>query len=143
MILDIYGKVSANQQITADAVSTNGIDNGNVTPKRAIGTGEVLGFGVFIKAVGTQTGSAILSAISSAASNLGTPTKMASINLATADLALGKKWFIPIPPGQPILRYIGVDYDITGTVDFTVDAFLMPLSMFESAPLVAKGYTIQ
>lgn len=142
MFLDALGLVSSAQQITADATSTSSIDLGNLTPKRAIGAGEPVGFLIAITAVGTTTGSAIISSISSASDTLGTATKMNSIGLATADLALGKLHFVGIRPGQPILRYIGLDYDITGTVDFTVTACLIPLALFHSVTLQAKGYTV-
>ena len=142
MFVDALSKLSAAQQVTADAVSGNTIDLGNVTPKRAIGTGEVVGVGIFITAVGTQTGSAVIELIESAASNLGSPVVVARLVLVTAELALGKKHFLAVPPGQTKLRYLGLNYDITGTVDFTVDAYLMPQSTFESAPLVASGFTV-
>jgi hypothetical protein len=40
MILDSLLKLSAAQQVTADAVSGNTIDFGLVTPKRKVSTGE-------------------------------------------------------------------------------------------------------
>jgi len=144
MFLDALLQLSAAQQVTADAASGNTFDAGNVTPKRKLGVGEPVGIGVFIKAIGTNTGSAKFQAIMSAASNLGTPTIVGEVDLATADIAVGKAYFIALPAGGPsALRYWGAYYDITGTVDFTVDAFLMPKSMFmERAEKYAKGYTI-
>jgi hypothetical protein len=142
MYIDALLKVSAAQQVTADAVSTDCIDLGNVTPKRQVGTGEELGFGCVITAIGTTSGSTILQAISSASTNLGSATIMGSINLATADIAAGKAYFIPIPPGQPVLRYVGMQHDITGTVDYTVTAFLTTRTLFSVLELAyAKGYT--
>jgi hypothetical protein len=142
MILDANLALSTDQQITADAVSENTIDLGDVTPKRRIGAGEVLGVGVFVKLQGTHTGSMVLELIESAAANLGSPVVVASLTLINAEILAGQKFFVAIPPGQTKLRYLGLNYNITGTVDFTVDAFLMPQSQFESSHLVAKGYTI-
>jgi hypothetical protein len=142
MVLDVLGLVSNGQQVTADAASTNVIDLGNVSPKRKIGTGEPVGFVIAISAIGTNTGSAVFYAASSAADTLGTPTYMSSVSLVTADIAVGRFYFVPIPPGQPILRYVGVYYDITGTVDFTVKACLIPQSFFQEFTAYAKNYTI-
>lgn len=144
MFLDALLKVSAAQAVTADAASGNTVDFGNVTPKRKIGVGEALGIGVFITAIGTNTGSAKLQAIVSAAADLGTPTIVGEVDLATAGIAVGASYFIPFSPGSgPSLRYAGAYYDITGTVDFTVDAYIMPASMFaQLAANYARGYTI-
>jgi len=142
MFIDALLRVSAGQQVTADAASTSCIDLSNVTPKRQVGSGEELGFACVITAIGTNTGSTILQAISSAADTLGTPTVMGSMSLVTADIAVGKAYFIAIPPGQPILRYVGMYHDITGTVDYTVTAFLTTRTLFSVLALAyAKGYT--
>lgn len=146
MITDALTKVAAAQQVTADAASNNTFDSENVTPKRRIGAGEPIGIAVFITAVGTNTGSAKLQAIVSAATNLGTPTIVGEVDVATADLAAGKTFFIPISPGpaSAMLRYVGAFFDITGTVDFTVDAYIMPQSAYaQLAENYAKGYAIQ
>lgn len=143
MILDSLLKVSAAQQVTADAVSTNAIDLGNVTPKRKLSVGEAMAFLVAITAIGTNTGSAKITPIMSAAANLGTPTIIGEVDLATADIAAGKVYIIPLSQGLAFLRYLGLNYDITGTVDFTVDAYLVPLSMASMlAESYAKGYTV-
>lgn len=141
--VDALGKVSAAQQITADAVSTNAVDLANVTPKRKIGVGEPMGFLVTITAIGTNTGSAKLTAVTSAATALTSPLIVGEIDLATADIAAGKSYIIPIASGIAFLEFLGINYDITGTVDFTVDAYFGPLSMFSiKAESYAKGYTI-
>jgi hypothetical protein len=142
MILDALLKLSAAQQVTADAVSGNTIDLGNVTPKRKIAVGEAMAVVVAISAVGTNTGSAKLQAIQSASANLGTPQIVGEIDAAAGDLVAGRIFVIPIGQGIPALRYLGVNYDITGTVDFTVDAYLVPLALASSlGEYYAKGYT--
>jgi hypothetical protein len=145
MILDALTKVVTAQQVTADAASNNTFDGGNTTPKKRWGAGEPIGIAVCITAVGTNTGSAKVQAIMSAAENLGTPTIVGQVDLATADLAAGKSFFVPISPGHAsaALRYLGAYFDITGTVDFTVDAYIIPQSMYaQLAESYAKGYTI-
>lgn len=144
MFLDALLKLSSAQQVTADAVSSNTVDNGNVTPKRNIGTGQPMGMLVAITAAGTNTGSTKLQAIQSASANLGSPQIVGEVDLASADIVAGKVVIIPIGQGIPALRYVGVNHDITGTVDYTVDCYgPLPLSMLSIlAQNYAKGYTI-
>lgn len=143
MFVDSLCKLSAAQQVTADAVSGNTYDAGNVTPKRDLGAGEPMCVVVCITAVGTNTGSAKVQAIMSAAAALSSPVIVGEVDLVTADLVAGKRVVIPIGQGPAVLRYWGVNYDITGTVDFTVDAYLAPQSMANRDPQsYAKGYTI-
>jgi hypothetical protein len=144
MILDVLTRLSSAQQVTADAVSTNTYDAGNVTPKRKLAVGEPMCMIVAITALGTTTGSSKLQAIMSAASNLGTPTIVGEVDLATADIAVGKVYIIPIAAGLTALRYWGVNHDITGTVDYTVDTY-GPMPLAHAATLAetyAKGYTV-
>lgn len=144
MILDSLLKVSAAQQVTADAASGNTIDLGALTIQRQVASGEPLALVVCITAVGTNTGSAKIEAIESAASNLGTPRIIGELDLLTADITAGRVFVVPLSAGQlGPLRYLGAYYDITGTVDFTVDAYIMPRSMVQTAMRhYAKGYTI-
>lgn len=142
-VLDSLLQVSANQQVTADAVSTNTIDNGNVTPKRALGDGEPMGYLVAIKAIGTNSGSTLLQAIQSAAANLSSPEIIGQLALATAQIVAGALYVVPIGYGNAALRYYGMNHDITGVVDYTVDAFFGPLMMLPAkSRAYAKGYTI-
>lgn len=144
MILDALLKVSAAQQVTADAVSTNTVDMGNVTPKRRVSVGTAMAYVVAITAIGTNTGSSKLQAIQSAAAALTSPQILGEIDLATADIAAGKIYIIPLGSGIPALRYHGMNHDITGTVDYTVDAYgPMPMGMASIlADTYAKGYTV-
>jgi len=145
MYCDKLLQLSSAQQVTADAVSTNTFDAGNTTPKRKLGAGEPMGIAVFITAKGTTTGSAKLQAIMSAGSDLSSPVVVGEVDLATADIVAGKSYFVPISPGAAAqLRYFGLNHDITGTVDYTVDTYgPMPQSMYaQIAESYAKGYTI-
>lgn len=143
MILDSLLKVSAAQQVTADAVSGNTIDLGALTIQRQIAVGEPMALVVCITAVGTNTGSAKLQAIQSAATALTSPVIIGELDVVTADLAAGKCFVIPLGYGEAPIRYLGANYDITGTVDFTVDAYVMPIAMAHGVMRhYAKGYTI-
>jgi hypothetical protein len=144
MFLDANLQVCSDQQITADAASENTIDFGNITPKRKMGVGEPLGYAVIIKAIGTNTGSSKILAIQSAAANLGSPATVGQVDIAAGDIVVGGSFFVPVSPGQPAaLRYGGLYFDITGTVDFTVDAFLTLQSMYSQlAAHYANNYTI-
>lgn len=142
MILDALLKLSAAQAVTADAVSTNTIDS--LAAGLNWATGEPMAIVIAIKLKGTNTGSAKLTAIQSAAANLGSPQIIGEIDIATADIALGNIFIIPLSQGIPSLRYLGINYDITGTVDFTVDAYLQPLAMAskQQPTIYPKGYLI-
>ena len=144
MILDALLKVSAAQQVTADAVSTNTVDMGNSTVKRRMGQGEPMAFLMVITAIGTNTGSAKITAIMSAAANLGSPVIVGEVDLVTADLIAGKVVIVPIGDGPATLRYWGMNHDITGTVDYTVDAYgPIPYSMASRvAESDAKNFTV-
>jgi hypothetical protein len=139
MYIDALLLLSDAQAVTADAVSTNTIDLGNVTPKRAIGTGEPMGivFTVDVAADAT-TGDETYSfeVIQSAAAALSSPDVIATLTLAAATLVAGYQFVIPIPPGFPTKRYLGVNYNVGGTTPtITVTAALMPLSMASVAPV--------
>ena len=143
MILDALQKVCTAQQITADAVSVSSIDFGNVTPKRKVAVGEPMGYLVAISAKGTTTGSSKIQAIESAASALTSPQIIGELDLAAADHVVGKAFVIACGHGIPALRYGGLNFDITGTVDYTVDAYFGPLSMLaEQAETYAKNYDV-
>ena len=144
MFVDSLLQLCEDQAVTADAVSENTIDLGNVTPKRKLGDGEPMGVVVSITAIGTNTGSAKLTAVVSAAAALTSPLIVGEIDLATADIAAGKSYVIALSRGIAWLRYFGLHFDITGTVDFTVDAYCAPLSMLtvEKPETYADAITI-
>lgn len=137
MYLDALLKVAAAQQITADAVSASSYDTGNVTPKRNLAAGEPMVLVTFITAVGTNTGSTKIQAVQSAAAALTSPQILGETDLAAADIVAGKVVITPIGQGIPNLRYLGSQHDITGTVDYTVDQYIVPAS---DAAVIAQTY---
>lgn len=157
MILDAQMQFSDSQAVTADAVGTNVID---LSVDRSIGNGEPMAVMFSVEVAADQTTGDedytfdveyASDAAQTTARKLigrrvfesGTPTAPAQ----DADLLVaGFKFYIPIPPTElsESERYLGIRYDVTGTTPtITVSAHLMPLSMCESAPLYANGYTVQ
>lgn len=141
MRLDALTQVSTDQQVTANAYSENSVDVG--AAGMPVGDGEPIGFAVTISAIGTTTGSVKLEAVESDAATLDSNTAIiGEVDLLTAGIAAGKTYFVPITPGKPVLRYIGLYVAVTGTVDFTCDIALMPQSMYGGKPKnYASGYT--
>ena len=144
MIKDALTTVSSAQQVTADAVSTSSIDLGALDVHRQLGTGEPIGFAVVITAIGTTTGSAVINAIQASAATLDADVTHigTTVDLPTASIAAGQAYFVPIVPGYPTERYIGLDYDITGTVE-PVYADLPgwgALSVSEALPASLEAY---
>lgn len=147
MYVDALGLVSDAQAFTAVAVSTNSIDLGNVTPKRVIGTGEPVGFGVAVDVAADST-TVKLEVImaTDAALTAGIIVLMEETRLA-ADLPLGGLLFLPIPPGAPAagyLRFLGIRVTPAGgAATVTLTAWLTAHALFSVlAKPYAKGYTI-
>ena len=130
--IDAKTMVSNKQRIQADAASTSSIDLTLVTTKRKVGEGEPMCFAVAIPVAGTTTGSMDIQVIESATEDLATPTVLSLRRLATADLAAGKFHTVDIPQGAPRAQFVGLFFDITGTVDVTVTAWMTPRSMVAS-----------
>jgi hypothetical protein len=146
MYLDVLTRVSAAQAVTATAVSTNTIDLGSPVPKREIGTGEAIGFGVAINvAADATTGDETYTfeVIQSANADLSAPDVIASRVVTAAQatagqLAAGTTLFIPIPQGLPQKQFLGMRYTTGGTTpSVTVTAWLTAHSLFS---ILAKAY---
>jgi hypothetical protein len=144
MILDALLMVSDAQAVTADAVSTNTIDLGASSPAREIGSGEPMAFVCTVDSAGditTGDETYAFEAISSASANLSSPTVLGRRVLTAAQLALGAIFAIPIPPGTPAQRYLGMNYDVGGTTPLlTVTAALVPAKFIDMIKAYAKNY---
>lgn len=146
MHIDTLGLVSDAQALTATAVCTDKVDTHAVTPIREIGTGNPLGFGISVDvAADFTTGDETyqFDIVSDTDAALGSPTVHASFVLTAAQLPLAKTWFLPLPPGMPTERFLGLRYTLGGTTPLlTVTAWLTTLSAFAQEPVsYAKGYT--
>lgn len=147
MFVDALLKVCTAQAFTAAAVSASSIDLGNVTPKRAIGTGEAMGFGfaIDVAASATTVKFEVIMA-TDAALTAGIIVLVEETRLA-ADCPVGGLLFLPIPPGEPTagwLRFLGVRITPAGgAATVTVSSWLTSSKLFSVvAKPYAKGYTI-
>jgi hypothetical protein len=142
MYLDFLGRVSNAQAFGAGAVSTDSVDLGNVTPKREIGTGEVVGFGIVITTAGTVAAT-LFEVISATDAALTAGIKVhASLSVPLAEALAGFSTFLAFPPGTPTQRFVGIRATTAGgTVSAT--AWLTSQQLFSIlAKSYAKGYAV-
>lgn len=156
MYIDTFGKFSAAQAVTTDAVGDNVIDLGS---DRSIGNGEPLAVMFTVDVAADQTtGDEDYTFDVEYATNAAQTTGRQLIGRRVfesgtpdapaqdADLLVaGFQFFIPIPPTKlsESERYLGVRYDTTGTTPtLTVSAVLMPLSMCDQLNNYPDGITI-
>jgi hypothetical protein len=136
MFLDALTLVSDAQAFGALAVSTNSIDLGNTTPKREIGTGEPVGFGFQIDVSGTVAATLVeIISATDAALTAGIIVE-ASITIPLAAALAGSLWFVPLPPGRPSQRFLGIRATTAGGT-ITATSWLTSWSMFS---ILAKVY---
>lgn len=115
MLLDAFLQVSDEQAITATAVSTNSVDLG---VSRDIGEGEQLFLIVTIdEAFNTLTSLDLEIITDDAATLASSPVAIESKNVLLANLTLGAKFIVPVPPqiGSKGERYLGARYTVTGS----------------------------
>lgn len=146
MILDAQNLLSDAQAVTADAVSTNTIDLGNVTPKRSIGDGESMCVVVQVD-VAADTANAdetyVFEFIQSANANLSSPDILTARDIPRASLTAGSIHVIGIPPKAVTKQYIGLNYNVGGTTpSITCTAWVSPVKDIDTFLAYAKGYTI-
>lgn len=143
MFLDAFLRVSNAQAFGAGpTVSTDSIDLGNVTPKRQIGTGEPMGFGVAVTTAGTVAATK-MEVISATDAALTAGILVHAVrDIPLAETVLGALFFLPIPQGTPTQRFLGVRFTTAGgTISATV--WLTTHSLFSLLPVHhASGYTI-
>lgn len=120
---------SADQAVTADAISTNVIDLQSTPTLRDLSiSGAAVEF-IVTEAFAT-TVSITVSVESDSTTDLATsPTVHASRNYLLAALTLGARFVLPIAPGQNVERYLGVRYDVnTSAIAGKFKAYLVPTS---------------
>jgi len=146
MILDAQTLLSDAQAVTADAVSTNTVDLGNVTPKRSLGDGEPMCVVVQVDvAADATTGDEtyVFEFIQSANANLSSADVLVSRDIARASLTAGSVHVIGIPPKAVTKQYVGLNYNVGGTTPtITCTSWITSQRDIDTYLSYAKGYTI-
>lgn len=145
MFLDALGLVSDAQAFPGAAtVSTNTIDLGPSVPVRELGTGEPVGFGIGVDVAAGAGSTVLVEVIQSASANLAAPDVIASFSDLAAVFTAGALFFLPLPPGRPQKRYLGIRVTVTGgTTTVTITAWLTARSLFSIAQrYYAKNYAV-
>jgi hypothetical protein len=147
MILDALLLVSDAQAFTAAAVSTNSIDLGLTTPKRQLGTGEPMGFGIAVDVAASSTTVKIEVIMATDAALTAGIIVLAEQTRLSADLPAGGLLFMPLPVGGPAagwLRYLGLRVTpVGGAATVTLTAWLTARDLFSVGQVnYAKGYAI-
>ena len=147
MYNDALLQLSKDQALTATARSTNVIEIGNALQNRNIADGEPLALLIVPKVnaditTGDETYSAVLQTDDDVA--FGSPTTLATLTLAAAQLQRGKLSALVLPLGTPYERYFSVNFVLGGTTpSVTVDCFVVPYSMIPKYSKYYKsGFTI-
>lgn len=147
MIKDALGLVSDSQAFTAAAVSTSSIDLGNVTPKRIVGTGEPIGFGIAVTVAASSTTVKLEIIMATDAALTAGIIVLSEQTRLSADLAAGQLIFMPLPPQAPaagMLRFLGMRATPAGgAATVTLSMWLTSWALFSiNAPVYSKGYVI-
>jgi hypothetical protein len=148
MYIDALLLVSNAQAVTATALATDKIDFGAVTPRREIGTGEAMGFGVQISvAADFTTGDETyqFDIVQDEDAAFGSVVVIASFVRTAAQLALGSLHWLPLPQGFPTERFLSLRYTTGGTTPTVTigKAWLTSHALFSiAAKSYAKGYVI-
>ena len=144
MYIDAFLRVMIAQAFTAVAVSVSSIDLGNVTPKRQIGTGEAMGFGVSVDVAASAT-TVLLEIISATDAALTAGILVhASVSKAAALYAVGTLHHLGLPLGTPTQRYLGLRVTpVGGAETVTLTGWLTPNAMMSVAPEhYARNYAV-
>lgn len=143
MLLDAQLQFSAAQVLSATAVSTNSIDLGTA---RQIGVGEPMGvlLTVDVAADFTTTDETYSVAMQTDDnSSFSSPTTLFTQAIPAAQLALGKRVFLPLPLAN-VERYIRLNYTLGGTTpSITLSSWLQPANMIDVNYQYPVGYTVQ
>ncbi|MDA8178298.1 MAG: hypothetical protein M0T69_01985 [Deltaproteobacteria bacterium] len=143
-IRDAQAQLCSAQAFTVTAISENTYDTG--AAGNDIAEGEPLGIGINVTvAAATNDGDETyqFDAVQDADVALGSPTVLASMVVARADLIVGKRVVLPIPPGVKTERYLGLQLTLGGTTPtITIDAFIAPLSFLGGWKAYADGFSI-
>ena len=144
MYLDSQLLLSDAQAVTADAASTNTVDEAIAGNDVTVGEPLCIVFQVDVAADFT-TGDEVyeFQAIQSANANLSSPDILSQRSILAADLTAGSLHYLPIPPGSKTKRYLGAFYNVGGTTPtITVTAFIQPMNMIQVEKVYPDNITI-
>lgn len=142
MFIDALLRVCTAQAMGAGAVSASSVDLGNSVPKRAVGTGETLGFGVSIDVSATVAPTTIEAISATDAALTASVRSHSLITIPLAEALAGSLWFVPLPMGSPTQRFVGIR-TVTAGGTITVTAQLTPESLFSIvSQFYAKNYAV-
>ena len=142
MITDKLLRVSEDQEVTSTAVSTNTVDLGVA---RDMGEGTALYMNFALTEAFANGTSVTFEIITSASSNLGSPTVIGSSNaIVTASLTLGKNIVVRLNPdiagkGQ---RYLGARYTVAGTFNAGKVTADIVETIGDGQKYYASGFTV-
>lgn len=142
-MMDAQCLLSDAQAITADAASANTYDTDSATNDIGVGEPLVVEFSVDVAADATTGDETYeFQVISSASTNLSSPTILAQRTIAAATLVAGYKFSLEIPGGKT-QRYLGAYYNVGGTTPtITVTASIKPRSMVDAQKYYPDAITI-
>ena len=142
MITDSLLRVSEDQAVTSTAVSTNTVDLGVA---RDMGEGTTLYMNFALTEAFANGTSVTFEVITSASSNLGSPTVIgSSAAIVTASLTLGKNIVVTLNPeiagkGQ---RYLGARYTVAGTMNAGKVTADIVETIGDGQKFYASGFTV-
>jgi len=142
MFIDSLLRVANAQAFGAAAVSASAIDLGASAPKRQIGTGEPMGFGVAVTTSGTVAPSLIeIISATDAALTAGILVH-GSRTVPLAEALAGSLFFVPLPQGTPTQQYLGVRITTAGGT-ISASAWLTTHDLFSIAQtMYPKNYAV-
>ena len=144
MYIDKQTRLCDPQAFSADACSEHTYDTGGAGIET--GEGEPLGIGIQVTvAADYTTGDETyeFQAVQDSDEALGSPTVLALIQPTAAQLSLGSRHIIPIPPGSITEQYLGLYFNGGGTSPtVTIKAHIAPLSMLGQWKAHADNVTI-
>lgn len=132
-IIDRLLQFARGQTVTGGTTvqSTDIIDLNPQSTLRALGTGRQLWLVIHITGKSGGDGSdtfvfALQHATTETSGTLQTPADVVVSPTITgvANITVGQKIVLPVPPGFPLRRYVGVRYAVTADAVLTVDAYL-------------------
>jgi hypothetical protein len=152
MYVDALTLVCDAQAFTAVAVSVSSIDLGlpggtGTPPKRQIGTGEPVGFGITVDVAASSTTVKLEIIMATDAALTAGIIVLVEETRLSADLPAAGRIFLPIPQGGPAagwLRYLGLRVTpVGGAATVTLTAWLTAHDLFSVLPITyAKNFAV-